>query len=60
MCRKRFAHVQQASLPRSNDFLRDFVSRQSEDCKAAEPGQRLIFLVHALRDPAGASANERS
>lgn len=57
--RPRFAHMQQASLPRSNDFLRDFVSRQSEACKAAEPGQRLIFLAHALRDLAGASVKER-
>lgn len=57
--RPRFSHVQQASLPRSNDFLRDFVIRQSDSCRSAQPEQRLAFLAHALRDLAGAAVKER-
>ncbi len=58
--RKRFANTQGASQPRVNDFLRDFVSRQFGLFKAEDPGQRLTFLAHVMRDLACASVKERT
>jgi hypothetical protein len=57
--RPRFSHVHNASVPRVNDYLRDFVQRQIETCRSADAGQRLVFLAHAMRDLAGASVAER-
>jgi hypothetical protein len=57
--RKRFANTQAASQPRVNDFLREFVARQFGLFKAEDPGQRLIFLAHVMRDLARASVKER-
>jgi hypothetical protein len=57
--RKRFAVTQGATVPRVNDFLREFVSRQFGLFKAQDPGQRLTFLAHVMRDLAHASATDR-
>ena len=57
--RKRFANTQAASQPRVNDFLREFVARQFGLFKTEDPGQRLIFLAHVMRDLARASVKER-
>jgi hypothetical protein len=57
--RQRSSLVNNATLPRTNDFLRDFVSQQTGTCKAADAGQRLVFLAHALRDLAGAADKDR-
>ena len=57
--RKRYALTQGASRPRVNDFLREFVSRQFGLFKAEDPGQRLTFLAHVMRDLARASVKER-
>jgi hypothetical protein len=57
--RKRSTRTLSASEPRVNDFLRDFVRRQSGLFKAEEPGQRMILLAAVLRDLAHASAAER-
>jgi len=57
--RARFAVTQGASLPRVNDFLRELVSRQFGLFKAQDPGQRLEFLAHVMRDLAHASAADR-
>jgi hypothetical protein len=57
--RPRFSHTRGASVPRVNDFLRDFVKQQFDTGKSADPGQRLGLLAHAMRDLAGASARDR-
>jgi len=57
--RKRFVNTDGASQPRVNDFLREFVSRQFGLFKAEDPGQRLGFLAHVMRDLARASVKER-
>ena len=57
--RSRFAHTLGASVPRTNDFLRDFVTQQFGAGKSAEAGERLALLAHAMRDLAGAAPKER-
>ncbi len=57
--RKRSTQTLAASQPRVNDFLRDFVRRQSGLFKAEDPGQRMVFLAEVLRDLSRASAAER-
>ena len=57
--RKRFPVTQAASAPRVNDFLREFVGRQFGQFKAEDPGQRLTFLAHVMRDLSRASVKER-
>lgn len=57
--RKRFVNTEGASQPRVNDFLREFVSRQFGLFKAEDPGERLGFLAHVMRDLARASVKER-
>lgn len=57
--RTRFSHTQGASVPRINDFLRDFVTRQFGAGKSAEAGQRLALLAHEMRDLACASPKDR-
>jgi hypothetical protein len=58
--RKRFSITQGASQPRVNDFLKDFVIQQFGVFKSEDPGERLTFLSHVLRDLAHASAKERT
>jgi hypothetical protein len=58
--RKRFPITQGVSPPRVNDFLREFVRRQFGESKAEDPGQRLAFLAHVMRDLSHASIKERS
>lgn len=58
--RKRFPITREVNPPRVNDFLREFVKRQFGEAKAEEPGQRLAFLAHVMRDLSGASVKERS
>jgi hypothetical protein len=58
--RKRYANTQGATQPRVNDFLREFVSRQFGLFKAEDPGQRLTFLAHVMRDLSRASVRERT
>ena len=58
--RKRFSHTQGATQPRVNDFLRDFVSQQFGVFKSEQPGQRLIFLSHVMRDLSRAPVKERT
>jgi hypothetical protein len=57
--RGRFSHMQGASVPRVNDFLRDFVTQQFGLYKSADTGQRLVFLAHVMRDLARAPLKER-
>ncbi|HJU41023.1 MAG TPA: hypothetical protein VJ724_15740, partial [Tahibacter sp.] len=57
--RARFAHTQGASVPRTNDFLRDFVRQRFGEGKSADAGQRLARLAYELRDLAGAAPNAR-
>ena len=57
--RKRFSETQSAKPPRVNDFLRDFVAQQFGVFKSQEPGQRLTFLSHVMRDLANATVKER-
>jgi len=57
--RKRYANTHAASQPRVNDFLREFTVRQFGLFKAEDPGQRLTFLAHVMRDLARASVKER-
>jgi hypothetical protein len=57
--RKRSTTTMAASEPRVNDFLRDFVRRQSGLFKADDPGQRMVLLAAVLRDLSHASAAER-
>jgi hypothetical protein len=57
--RQRFPITQGVSPPRVNDFLREFVRRQFGEVKAEDPGQRLAFLAHVMRDLSLASSKER-
>ena len=57
--RQRFPVTQGVSPPRVNDFLREFVRRQFGEAKAEDPGQRLAFLAHVMRDLSHASSKER-
>ncbi len=57
--RQRFPITQSAKPPRVNDFLREFVRRQIGQFKAEDPGQRLSFMSHIMRDLSGASVRER-
>jgi hypothetical protein len=57
--RTRFSHTQGASVPRVNDFLRDFATQQFGVSKSADAGQRLTLLAHAMRDLANAPQKER-
>jgi hypothetical protein len=45
--------------PALNQFLYEFTQRQSGQCKAADPGERLGFLADMYRDLAGASRRDR-
>jgi hypothetical protein len=57
--RARFPITRDASPPRVNDFLREFVKRQFGTSVAAEPGQRMALLAHVMRDLSGASVPKR-
>lgn len=57
--RPRFPITHEASSPRVNDFLREFVKRQFGLSVAQEPGQRLAMLAHLMRDLARASERDR-
>ena len=57
--RARFPLTREASLPRVNDFLREFVMRQLGVPTAHDPGQRLSLLASIMRDLARASVNGR-
>ncbi|SFN71026.1 hypothetical protein [Dokdonella immobilis] len=57
--RERFENTTAARAPRVNDFLREFVRRQFASSRAEEPGQRLRFLSHELRDLAHARPGDR-
>jgi hypothetical protein len=57
--RARFPITREASAPRVNDFLREFVKRQFGMSVVQEPGQRLALLAHVMRDLAHASVRDR-
>lgn len=57
--RSRFSDTRCGSVPRTNDFLRDFVTQQFGAGKSVEAGQRLALLAHAMRGLAGAAPKER-
>jgi hypothetical protein len=57
--RKRFRNTDAASVPRVNDFLREFVRRQFGSSRADDPAQRLDFLSHVLRDLSHARVGDR-
>ncbi len=57
--RARFPITREANAPRVNDFLREFVKRQFGMSVVQEPGRRLAFLAHVMRDLARASVGNR-
>ena len=57
--RARFPITREANAPRVNDFLREFVKRQTGTSAAERPGQRLQLLAYVMRDLAHASVRDR-